>query len=502
MRCVSYTRTTTCSRDDRIPAYAVAEQNEHIKKYITANGFRLQKKYSDRKNDPEETSDFEQMRLDGLNRKFDLLVFDSFWQCGKDIFSIVRVLKDSFVPAGIHFAVVQDDYCTAGRDAEEVIEYLENKWTEYRSHLIETRFAREPLVHFIETYGYRHNKEKDVLEIDEESAAIIREIFGKILDGMKPGKIAAELTARGVENPGDYLCRTKGWPLRGNNRGWSAGTVSHQAKNPKFAGRWAKYANGKNYADDCDPIIEPEVFDEVQKIFAQRRHHCKDCNQRINPFLKMLTDEETGATVIMKKNGYTGIYDFHFKPRKPEGVRYDKTNMNYDEAIDQIRRLLKNEHDSACEAAEHIDSHEAQSYKEHLLRERREKLPLLFEKLLHINERRLRLEELHASDDISESFFTKETAAAEYQRKALSDEISDIYEEIVEIETCYSRDNPWISLFSQYDENHELTRSYLKQFCEHVNMWRFEILKPVFREAKWKNMIMLSGMEGLYGTDK
>lgn len=502
MRCVSYTRTTSCSRKQSIPVFTVAEQNEHVREYVRSNELKLRKKYSDRKDDPAEISDFENMRQDGLNRKFDLLIFDSFWQCGKDIFSIVRVLKDAFVPAGINFAVVQDNYCSTGRDVDEIYEYLESAWSMYRSHLAEVRMAEKPNVHFVETYGYRYDRANDELMIDEDSAAIVRQIFSKLMLGMKPREIAEELTSRGIENPGDYLCRTKGWTLRGNNRGWGEGTVSHIAKNPKFAGRWEMNANGKNYADDVDPIIEPEVFDEVQKIFAQRRHHCKNSGKRNNPFLKMLTDEETGAKVIMKKNGYTGIYDFHFQPRKPEGVRYEKTHMDYHEAVDQMRRLLKEESGSAAAAAEYIDSCEAQYCREKLIEEKRNRIPDLLSELLQINCKGFMIDELNKTGEVDEAQFAEDMAEIDLQRQIVADEITGVYGEITEIELCYSKDNPWIRLFSQYDEKHELTRSYLKLFCEHVKMWRFETIKPVFREIKWKNMIAPAATEVFNGTEK
>ena len=500
MRCVSYTRTTSCCKNDSVQVYSIAEQNEHIKEYVRTNGIRLLKKYSDRKNDPDEISDFEKMRIDGLNRRFDLLIFDSFWQCGKDVFSIVRVLKDIFIPAGIHFAVVQDHYCSIDKNRDEVVEYLEKMWSDYRSHLTETRLAKSPLVHYVETYGYRYNREEDVLEIDEVTASIIREVFDKLLQGMLPGEIAQELTLRGIENPGDYLCRTKGWALKGNNRGWTGGTVSHLAKNPKLAGRWEKYVNGRNYADDCEPIIDPEKFDEVQSIFAQRRHHCKGISKYCNPFLKMMTDEETGSKVIMKKNSYTGLCDFHFQPRKPEGVRYEKTCMDYQEAISQILDLLRRERDNAFAAAEYMDSNEAQLYKEQLIDDKRKSIPELLEQLFYINEKWLSLNELKDSREIDEAEFAISAAAITIQKQAITDEIAKIYKEITNIEKSLSKDNPWIALFSRYDENHELTRSYLKVFCEHVKIWRFETIKPVFRETEWKNRIPMLLTEAQDGT--
>lgn len=502
MRCVSYTRTTSCCRNNAVPVLSVSEQNDHIKAYAKSNGIRILKKYSDRKNDPSEIAEFEKMRLDGLNRTFDLLVFDSFWQCGKDIFTIIRVLKESFYPAGIHFAVAQEGFCSIGRGRDEVISYLECKWGLYHGHLMKSNNARNPRIHFVETYGYRYDREQDMLRIDEGSAEIVREIFSRLLQGELPSEISNGLTARGVENPGDYYCRTKGWKLRGDNRGWSAGAVAYLAKNPKYAGRWEFLANGKNYADDCEPIIDPDKYDEVQRILDLRRHHKKECNHSSNPFQKMMTDEETGAAVIMKKNPNTGRCDYHFKPRKPEGVRYERTCMDYDEAMAQIRSLLKREHNRAVAAAAYIDTHDIGSYKDDLIEEKRSPVPRLLSDLHKLSGKRLELDSLFNAGKIPEDEYLSETGTADADCRKVTEALSQIYEEIMVIEKAISGDNPWIRLFTGHDECHELTRSYFKRFCEHINIWRFEELRPVYRETEWRDRLPAYWMEAGDGTDQ
>lgn len=489
MICVSYTRSTSCNRLDA-PVYSIAEQNEHIRQFAKANGFSIQKKYSDRTTDPECVAEFERMRIDGLNRNFDMLVFDSFWQCGKDILTIVRVLKNSFYPAGIQFAIVQEDFCSAGRERNEVMQYLDSVREKYMSHLAEAHMNGNPHMFYVETFGFRYNSEKDVLEIDEESAGVVREIFSKLLTGSTPSEIARELTEQGAEKPGDYMCRIKGWPLRGNNRGWTEGSVYSIAKNPKFAGRWQKIDNGKNYADDCEAIVDPEMFDKVQKLFDQRRHQNICGKKQNNPFLKMLTDEETGAKVIMKKNQQTGIYDFHFQYPKPAGVSYDRTCMDYQEAIDQIRAELKKEHEKALSAAEQLGSDQILLWKRHLLEETRASLTSLLKDFMQYSGEKIMLNANCEAGMIPEPKYRIGSMTAEIKCRNVTDELTNLYEKIVEIEKCFSSDNPWIKLFSEYDEDHELTRGYLRKFCEHVHIWQFEKIKPVFREVEWRNKLL------------
>ena len=83
MRCVSYTRTTSCKEDGKIPADIIKQQDQHIQEYLKKQGWTLSAKYCDRKKDTEENTVFEELTKDGINRKFDMVVVDSIDRCGR-----------------------------------------------------------------------------------------------------------------------------------------------------------------------------------------------------------------------------------------------------------------------------------------------------------------------------------------------------------------------------------------------------------------------------------
>ena len=124
MRCVSYTRTTSCKSSESIPTDIIQQQNEQIQKYIQSHGWKLVAKYSDRKRDDNENTAFEEMTMDGISRKFDMVVVNSIDRCGKYISCAEDVLAKTFFPAGIHFSVVQDDFCSIEKSREEIDEYF------------------------------------------------------------------------------------------------------------------------------------------------------------------------------------------------------------------------------------------------------------------------------------------------------------------------------------------------------------------------------------------
>ena len=142
MNCVSYTRATNCLPERGDAIIPVMDQNAHIRKYISSRKWKLMKKYSDRKHDPDAEDAFLEMREDGVNRKFDCIVIDSMFQCGRDAFQATALFRKTFYPAGIQFAVVEDDFCSADASPEEVEAYLDAVWGKYHGRHTAERIGR------------------------------------------------------------------------------------------------------------------------------------------------------------------------------------------------------------------------------------------------------------------------------------------------------------------------------------------------------------------------
>ena len=53
-------------------------------------------------------------------------------------------------------------------------------------------------------YGYKKNKEKKCLEIDEYASQVVKRIFSMYLNGMKFAEIARTLKNEGILSPSQY----------------------------------------------------------------------------------------------------------------------------------------------------------------------------------------------------------------------------------------------------------------------------------------------------------
>ena len=224
MKWVSYTRSISSRIREENPSNTIAEQNERIARYLKKRGCSVSEKYSDRKRTAEATEGFDKLVQDGMARKFDAVVVDSIFRCGRTLPFAIEALQRTFYPLGIQFAVVEDDFCSADKTAEEVAEYFNGKAIDkIRSEFITNRqnhFEEGTLTHRQAKYGYSLSEDRRNLVLNPESAQVVKLIFQMYLEDMKIPEIARALDAQGVPSPQIQMAKKfrklrKSWNLRG-----------------------------------------------------------------------------------------------------------------------------------------------------------------------------------------------------------------------------------------------------------------------------------------------
>lgn len=133
------------------------------------------------------------------------------------------------------------------------------------------RFADGKVSHFL---GYDRGEDGNLV-LNTEEAKIVKRIFSMFLQGMTPYGIASKLTAEGIPSPG-------------KKPKWNAGTVKRMLANEKYKGdallqksftidfltKKKKLNEGEipqyYVTGNHEAIIEPEVFDMVQRELVRR----------------------------------------------------------------------------------------------------------------------------------------------------------------------------------------------------------------------------------------
>lgn len=138
-------------------------------------------------------------------------------------------------------------------------------------------------------YGYKmHPAEKNKIVIDEESAPMVRRIFGMALAGMSCRQIASQLNTEGVPTPATYA----GLPVPnpGPYTGlWSSERISDMLQNETYIGNMVQgrsvkisykskkclKQNRENWVvveGTHEPLIDTETFHKVRMLVNSRKH--------------------------------------------------------------------------------------------------------------------------------------------------------------------------------------------------------------------------------------
>lgn len=111
-----------------------------------------------------------------------------------------------------------------------------------------------------EPWGYFYDKGKKELIINEEEAAIFKDIVDMYINqGMGAEQITNHLNSSGIKSK--------------MGKEWNKGTLMHMIKNPLYIGKvtWSKLtSNPKIYEGKHDAIIDQETYDKIMEVSKER----------------------------------------------------------------------------------------------------------------------------------------------------------------------------------------------------------------------------------------
>ncbi len=272
MKWVSYTRSISSRIGEENPSNTIAEQNERIARYLKKRGCSVSEKYSDRKRTAEATEGFDKLVQDGMARKFDAVAVDSIFRCGRTLPFAIEALQRTFYPLGIQFAVVEDNFCSADKTAEEVAEYFNGKAIDkIRSEFITNRqnhFEEGTLTHRQAKYGYSLSEDRRNLVLNPESAQVVKLIFQMYLEDMKIPEIARALDVQGVQTPQVQMAKKK--RSRTKNK-WQDSTIRSILKNPLYIGKCTLTLAKARRELEVPAIVSKTEFQKAQKKLESTR---------------------------------------------------------------------------------------------------------------------------------------------------------------------------------------------------------------------------------------
>ena len=242
--------------------------------------------------------EFNRLLQDAEARKFDIVLCKTQSRFTRELELVEKYIHGLFPVWGIRFISIVDNADTAnkGNKKSRQINGLVNEWyLEDMSENIRSVLTnrRENGFHIgaFALYGYKKDPDqKGHLIIDEEAAAVVREVFTLFSQGYGKTAIARMLNDRGIPNPTEYK-RLKGLrykqPTAKNSTLWKYFAISDMLINEIYIGNMVQgkygsisYKTKQNkprpksewyiVEGTHEPIIDRELWDRVQAMIAER----------------------------------------------------------------------------------------------------------------------------------------------------------------------------------------------------------------------------------------
>jgi DNA invertase Pin-like site-specific DNA recombinase len=491
-------RTTSCKPEKEIPRDIIGQQNERIQNFIKSQHWTLVEKYTDRRKDEEEDTAFQQMRADGLARKFDMVVVDSMFRCGKNVSFAEDVLMKTFYPAGIHFAVVEDNLCSLNMTAEEVREYFKQRRNEYFGSQMTAWTRKKQAEGYLsvhdEKYGYLLSEDRKSFVVDEEVVPIIREIFYYLSETeFNLAEIADLLNDRGYEPPWNHLARVGKKIRAGAECQWTSSAVKRISENTAYIGYWKKQMDGKTAVLKTEPIIDKRQFDIVQKRFGRIPGVKNPSGQRSeNAFVKQIFDKATGKAlhckVSLDRSEHQTFSYHHFCTER----------MEYDDVMIATVEALRSEQKQALRAASWMESEACQAEKAKIKSVLSDEAKVLFAEETKVEDEHIPLYCRREAGEIETSEYELQKADIFTRLQAVEEKFEALMEEVEAVELAFSKRNPWVQLYGKIEIPDELEKAQVRKWIDRVVVENLEKIEVVFPEkyVQWKKRLPAEWLEG------
>lgn len=286
------------SADDN--SNSIQNQRELLTQYALSHGWEIYDIYID---DDYSGADrnrpaFSRMLKDAEKHKFDIILCKTQSRFSRELEVVERYINNLFPQWGIRFLSLIDNADSANEDnllvrqINGIIDerYLADMSKNIRSVLTHRRKSGFHIGSFA-LYGYKKDPEnKGHLIIDEEAAAVVREVFTLFSQGCGKTAIARTLNERGIPNPTEYK-RLHGihyrQPRPKNSTLWKYFAISNMLTNEIYIGNMVQgkygsvsYKTKKNkprpkaqwyrVENTHEPIIDRELWDTVQCMLSEK----------------------------------------------------------------------------------------------------------------------------------------------------------------------------------------------------------------------------------------
>lgn len=475
---------------------SIQNQKSMLLQYAMEQGWDVYNIYSDDDyaGADRKRPEFNRLLEDAEKKKFNIILCKTQSRFTRELELVEKYIHGLFPMWGIRFVSIVDNADTAnkGNKKSRQINGLVNEWyledmSDNIKSVLTNRRQNGFHIGAFALYGYKKDPDqKGHLIIDEEAAAVVREVFTLFSQGMGKTAIARLLNDRGVPNPTEYK-RLNGLrykqPDNKNSTLWKYFAISDMLINEIYIGNMVQgkygsvsYKTKQNkprpksewyiVEGTHEPIIDRELWDKVQELVAQKAKPFITGN--IGLFAKKVRCINCGYTMRSSKSHgkhYLQCANKHVAKDACEGafISVDKLERM---VIDELKRL----------ALEYLDKDELerniefcnnlQEQKEHMNSE----LAIYNKKIEEYTKgiRDIYMDKVKGL--ITDDDFVAMSKDFVKEKERLQKLVQDRQEKIIEIEEKIENGDNRRELVEQYIKLEHLTREMVVTLIDHINV--------------------------------
>ncbi len=500
------------SEEDRNKQYAtddsesIQNQKSMLTQYAGSHGWEIYDIYSDDDyaGADRRRPEFNRLICDAKARKFDIVLCKTQSRFTRELELVEKYIHGLFPLWGIRFVSIVDNADTAikGNKKARQINGLINEWyledmsENIKSVLISRRINGLHIGAFA-LYGYKKDPDrKGHLIIDDEAAAVVREVFMLFSHGYGKTAIARMLNDKGIPNPTEYK-RLHGLryqsPKGKSGTLWKYTAISNMLTNEIYIGNMVqgKYGsisyktkiNKPRPKEDWfivknthEPIIDRRLWDSVQAMLAQKSKPFSD--GKIGIFARKVFCANCGYTMrsgksICTKSGKRVEYKYLTCSNKC--VSRDSCIGAYINT-DKLERKVLDELNKLCQ--KYIDTDDAVKYIQWntALSEQKEKLlEEMAEYKTKIDNYTKGMRDLYidkVKGIITESDYIEFAKDLSDDRKRLEALLTESEQKLDMIEEKIKTGDNRQKLLEQYIHMEHLSREAVEALIDHINVFK------------------------------
>ena len=488
------------SNDDDLngESNSITNQKAILQKYADDNGFRNAQFYVDdgfsgtNFNRP----DFMRMMEDVKSGKVGTVITKDLSRFGRDYLMTGQYIEMILPDYDVRYIAINDGVDTLRSENEMMVfKNVFNDWyARDCSKKIKAVFkskgqSGKPLTTNI-PYGYKKSEtDKNLWEVDEETAPVVKRIFRLCIDGYGPMQIAKILTADNILTPTAYrqMKSTGGVTVEKPCR-WAQKTIVGILEKLEYVGHTVNfkthkksYKNKKKMANPREewmifenthePIISQHDFDLVQELRKNKRKIQK--HGEVNPFSGMVYCADCGAKMYLCRSRSLTDEQEHMKcstyahDSEECSAHFIRTVVLRELVLGELNKLLETVHANEDEfvntAMEYASTAQSQEIKK-----ARKVLTQSEKRIAELDKLFTRLYEDNVSGKISDERFTQMSANYDSEQRHLKQTVSELKAFIEATEQKTADVSNFIQLVRKYTFINELTPEIMHELVEKI----------------------------------